>query len=128
MLTVLKGSGHYPLGPVEQYMMSDMIEKPAIFAGLTISNTFARQIVHDTLAFRHLDSSDSDTANLPLLAFVLDQLFEKRSDHSLSGDAYKSMGGVSGAVAEHVKAVEKQLRATYGGPPAIIWGGFFISS
>jgi len=110
MLGVLKGSGHHPLGRVEPYKMTDMIVKPANCAGLSVSEQLAHRIVHDTLAFRNLDSSDSDTANLPLLAFVLDQLFEKRSNHSLTGDAYKSMGGVSGAVAEHVKAVEKELR------------------
>ena len=87
-----------------------MIVKPAIFSGLTISDTLARRIVNDTLAFRNLDSSDSDTANLPLLAFVLDHLFEKRSDRGLSGEVYTSIGGISGAVAEHVKTVEKELR------------------
>ena len=51
MLSVLKGSGHYPLGPDEPFMMSDMIVKPAIFSGLTISDTLARRIVNDTLAF-----------------------------------------------------------------------------
>jgi formylglycine-generating enzyme required for sulfatase activity len=65
-----------------------------------------------------LEASDSDTANLPLLAFVLDQLFQKRSDHRLSDKAYKTMGGITGAVAEHVKAVERQLRKVSGAKTA----------
>ena len=110
MLSVLKGAGHYPLGGVEPFMMSDMIVKPAHCAGLTVSDRLARRIVNDTLAFRNLESSDSDTANLPLLAFVLDQLFLNRSDHTLSDEAYNAMGGISGAIEEHVKTVEKELR------------------
>jgi Domain of unknown function (DUF4062)/AAA ATPase domain len=110
MLGVLKGSGHYPLGRVEPYMMTDMIVKPAQCAGLTVSDGLARRIVNDTLAFRNLESSESDTANLPLLAFVLDRLFLNRSDHSLSEEAYKAVGGISGAIEEHVKTVEKELR------------------
>lgn len=84
MLSVLKGSGHYPLGRVEPYMMPDMIVKPAQCAGLEVSGHFARRIVSDTLAFRNLESSESDSVNLPLMAFVLNQLFLKRTDHSLS--------------------------------------------
>jgi formylglycine-generating enzyme required for sulfatase activity len=114
MLGVLKGSGHYPLGPVAPYMMTDMIVKPAQCAGLTVSDAFAKRIVSDTLAFRSLENSESDTANLPLLAFVLDRLFQNRVDHSLSEEAYKAMGGVSGAIAEHVRAVEKELRQADG--------------
>lgn len=114
MLGVLKGSGHYPLGPVAPFMMTDMIVKPAQCAGLTVSDAFARRIVSDTLAFRNLENSESDTANLPLLAFVLDRLFQNRVNHSLSEEAYKTMGGVSGAIAEHVDAVEKELRQLNG--------------
>jgi formylglycine-generating enzyme required for sulfatase activity len=109
MLAVLKGPSHYPLGRVEPVMMADMIVKPALCAGLTISDTLARRIAYDTLSFRGQESSDSEAANLPLLAFILDQLFEKRADHKLSDDAYRTMGGIAGAIAEHVKAVEGQL-------------------
>ena len=66
MLKVLNGRGHYGLGPVEQFMMQDMIIEPAKCAGLTVSENLARRIVNDTGA---------EPGNLPLLAFVLDQLF-----------------------------------------------------
>ena len=97
MLRILRGPAHYPLGPVEPFMLSDMIVKPAQCAGLRITDTLARRIVHDT---------GSEPGNLPLLAFVLHQLFEKRSDHELSAAVYDSLGGVSGAIAKHAKNVE----------------------
>src|SRR5262249_31605950 len=105
MLQVLRGAGHYPLGRVEQFMMHDMIVKPANCAGLTVSDNLARRIVNDTT---------SESANLPLLAFVLNQLFEKRSDHELSEKVYKDLGGVSGAIAEHVKTVEEKMHQDLG--------------
>jgi Domain of unknown function (DUF4062)/AAA ATPase domain len=106
MLQVLRGPGHYPLGRVEQFMMHDMIVKPANCAGLKISENLARRIVNDT---------GPESANLPLLAFVLDQLFKKRSDHELSEEVYKTLGGVGGAIAEHVKMVEEAIRRELGG-------------
>ena len=87
-------------------MMHDMIVEPAKCAGLTVSENLARRIVNDTGA---------EPGNLPLLAFVLDQLFEKRSNHELSGEVYKTLGGVSGAIAEHVKTVEEKMRQALGG-------------
>ena len=77
MLSVLRGSGHFPLGRVEPYMMVDMIKRPAECAGLKVLDSFARRIVNDTLASRNLESAESDSANLPLMAFVLNQLFLK---------------------------------------------------
>src|SRR5262249_5655533 len=106
MLQVLRGQGHYPLGRVEPFMMQDMIVKPANCAGLKVSDNLARHIVNDTA---------SESANLPLLAFVLNQLFEKRSDHELSEKVYKDLGSVSGAIAEHVKTVEEKMRQELGG-------------
>ena len=81
MLRILRGPGHYPLGPVEPFMLSDMIVKPAQCAGLSVNETLARRIVQDT---------GTEPGSLPLLAFVLNQLFEKRSDHELSEAVYKS--------------------------------------
>ncbi len=109
MVKVLNGRGHYALGPVGQLMMHDMIVKPAKCAGLTVSDNLARHVVNDTGA---------EPGNLPLLAFVLDQLFEKRSDHELSEEVYKTLGSVGGAIAEHVKTVEEKMRQELGGKAA----------
>ncbi|GJL51059.1 MAG: hypothetical protein NPIRA01_22860 [Nitrospirales bacterium] len=86
-------------------MMQDMIMKPAEAAGLSISETFSSRLIHDT---------ETNSANLPLLAFVLEQLFKKRSDHELSEVVYQNLGGVAGAIGEHVKAVEEKNRQSVG--------------
>jgi len=99
-------------------MMHDIIVKPANCAGLKISENLARRIVNDT---------GSESANLPLLAFVLDQLFKKRSDHELSEGVYKDLGGVGGAIAEHVKMVEEAIRRELGGKASEILPKIFQS-
>jgi Sulfatase-modifying factor enzyme 1/AAA ATPase domain len=107
MLQILRGpAGHYPLGPVEPFMLSDMIVKPAECAGLRVHETLARQIVSDT---------GTGPGSLPLLAFVLNQLFEKRTDHELSEAVYKTLGGVTGAIAQHAESVESKIRNELGG-------------
>ena len=105
MLRILRGPGHYPLGQVEPFMLSDMIVKPAQCAGLRVTDTLARRMVHD---------AGSEPGNLPLLAFVLHQLFERRSDHELSAAVYESLGGVTGAIAKHAKNVETAIRRELG--------------
>ncbi len=62
-----------------------------------MSEGFAKRLIHDT---------ESDTVNLPLLAFVLNRLFDDRQDHELREAAYDALGGVTGAIAAHVKEVE----------------------
>jgi hypothetical protein len=105
MLQVLRGAGHYPLGRVEPFMMHDMIVKPANCAGLKVSENLAHRIVNDT---------GSESANLPLLAFVLQQLFDKRSDHELSEEVYKTLGGIAGTIAKHAKMVEEKIHRELG--------------
>ncbi len=100
MVKVLRGSGHYPVGPVEPFMLTDMILKPALCAGLRVTDQLARRIVEETKA---------KEGNLPLLGFVLEQLFVKRVDHELSEDLYKRLGGVAGAIGAHVKTVEAKI-------------------
>lgn len=105
MVKVLNGKGHYALGPVKAYMMEDMILKPAQAAGLTMTETFAKRLIHDT---------EAESANLPLLAFVLDRLFQQRTDSVLSETVYNTLGGVTGAIGAHVKQVEDTLERKLG--------------
>lgn len=111
MLRVLRGPGHYPLGPVEPFMLLDMIVKPARCAGLKITEELARRIV---------DETGSGPSYLPLLAFVLNQLFEKRPDHELNEAVYKSVGGVAGAIAQHAQEVEASIRREQGAKAAAL--------
>ena len=105
MLRILRGLGHYPLGPVEPFMLSDMIVKPAQCAGLKVSEILVRRIVNDT---------GTEPGSLPLLAFVLNQLFEERTDHELTEKVYKDLGGVVGAIAQHAASVETKIRNELG--------------
>ena len=106
MLRILRGPGHYPLGPVEPFMLPDTIVKPAQCAGLSINETLARRIVHD---------AGAEPGGLPLLAFVLNQLFEKRSDRDLNEAVYETLGGVTGAIAQHAGSVEATIHRKLGG-------------
>ena len=105
MLGILRGPGHYPLGAIESFMLSAMIVKPARCAGLSITDILADRIVRET---------GSELGNLPLLAFALNQLFEKRSDHDLPEAVYKNSGGVTGAIAKHAEQVERTMHSDQG--------------
>src|SRR5262245_21420878 len=96
---------HYPFGSVEPLMLADMIVKPAECAGLSVNEGLAHRIVQDT---------GTEPGSLPLLAFVLSQLFEKRSDHELSEAMYNLLGGVTGAIAQQAGSVETNIRHNLG--------------
>ncbi len=98
---VLNGQGHYVLAPVEPLMMQEMIMKPAQCAGLSISEQFARRLINDTR---------EESANLSLLAFILNTFFGERANYQLSETIYNSVGGVPGAIADHIKTVEEKIQ------------------
>ncbi len=116
MLNILNSDGHYALGPVQPSMMQDMIRKPAQAAGLSMSEGFAKRLIHDT---------ESDAVNLPLLAFVLNKLFDDRHDHELRESAYDALGGVTGAIAAHVKEVESAIAVKIKVDPTIVLPDIF---
>lgn len=102
LLKVLRGRGYYPLGQVDAIAMAEMIREPARCAGLEISDRLVRRILKDCGA---------QAGSLPMLAFVLKRLFELRDGRTLSEAVYDKIGGVGGAIAEHVAEVEAELRA-----------------
>ena len=114
MLRVLRGPGHYPLGPIEQFILPDLIAKPAVSAGLCIGDNLVRRIVHETIS-KDSDGVRPDQSNLPFLAFVMDQLFDKRVNQELSERVYEDIGGVEGAIAHHASQVETDLHSTSDG-------------
>lgn len=105
MRMVLGSQGHYPLGPIEPYMVEDLVIRPARCAGLRLSHDLARRIVHE---------AGVDAGNLPILAFLLNQLFEKRRDHELTTEGYLALGKAAGAVKQHAEQVEADLEKTDG--------------
>lgn len=113
LLRLLRGKGHYPVGPIEPFMLSDLIEKPARCAGLHIDDRLVRRIAHEAVA-KADDTKGSGQSNLPLLAFVLNQLFEKRQDHELSESVYERLGGIKGAIAHHAAKAKATIRHEQG--------------
>ncbi|MBV9707476.1 MAG: helix-turn-helix domain-containing protein [Chloroflexi bacterium] len=79
-----------------------VIEGPASQPDVQL--TFEENLVGDLL----FDSYDQVGA-LPLLEFTLDQLFQQRSDHRLTMQSYREMGGVKGALAKHAEATYASL-------------------
>ncbi len=110
LLTVLRGSGHYPLGGLEAYMLHDMITKPAQCAGLYIT---------DSLAWRLVRDAGTEPGSLPLLAFVLRRLFDEREDSELSEAIYDRLSGsetngMQGVLANYATEVERQFQDAFG--------------
>ncbi len=86
-------------------MLPDLIIKPAQCAGLRIHKILAKQIISDMGA---------KGGHLPLLAFLLNELYTKRSNGELSEAVYNELGGVNGAIAYHARKVEAVIRDTWG--------------
>jgi formylglycine-generating enzyme required for sulfatase activity len=105
MRAVLGSKGHHPLGPIEAFMLEDLITQPARCAGLHVDDDLAKRIVYE---------AGSDPGNLPILAFLLNQLFEKRHDRELTTEGYLALGKVSGAVKQHAEQVEDDLEKKEG--------------
>ncbi len=105
MRAVLGSKGHHPLGPIEPFMLEDLITHPARCAGLHLSDDLARRIVYE---------AGSDPGNLPILAFLLNQLFEKRHDRELTTEGYLTLGKVAGAIKQHAEQVESKIQQSDG--------------
>lgn len=76
------------------------IERPAAALGLVFDAGLVDQILAEI--------GDSP-ANLPLLAYTLDKLWENRDGRTLTLAAYRKMGGVSGALQSHAEALVARL-------------------
>jgi WD40 repeat protein/DNA-binding SARP family transcriptional activator len=86
-----------PLGPQE---VEQAVERPAMGVGVRVDPGLVDQIVSDV---------GHAPAALPLLQFALTEVFERRSDHLLTRDAYKDVGGLTGALARRAEEAYDQL-------------------
>ena len=96
LLRILNGRGHIALGPIDAGSIRDLILKPAQCAGLSLSEQFVRRLVRE---------AGNDPGSLPLLAFALRQLFDKRDGENLTEQAYDDIGGLVGAIGQQVDEV-----------------------
>ena len=82
--------------PMEVEDLRATIEQPA--AQPDVRLTFEGNLVGDLLF-----EVQGQAGALPLLQFTLDQLFQRRSGHRLTLQAYREIGGVKGALSQHAE-------------------------
>ena len=79
------------------------IERPAARVGVGVEPELVAALVADV---------NEQPGALPLLQYTLSELFEGRGDGRLTLDAYRQLGGISGALAQRADAVYGALDAT----------------
>jgi transcriptional regulator with XRE-family HTH domain len=82
--------------PMEIQELRAAIEQPAQLSDVCV--TFEGNLVGDLLF-----EVQRQPGALPLLQFTLDQLFQRRHDHLLTFEAYREIGGVTGALAQQAE-------------------------
>ena len=91
---------NYHLGLVSTRIMQDMIVKPAQATG----NEFEAGLVEDILS-----EAAQEPGNLPLVAYLLKQLFERRQGHTFTKKAYQDVQGMVGAIGTQADQVLGEL-------------------
>ncbi|MDZ4762920.1 MAG: TIR domain-containing protein [Chloroflexota bacterium] len=102
ILSTMISRHNYLLRPMTTAELRESVEKPAALAGLILETGLLEEIL--------LDLGD-EPGSLPLLQFTLDQLYERREGRRLTLAAYKSIGGVRGALAQHAETTYNLLRS-----------------
>ncbi|MEL7243437.1 MAG: caspase family protein [Cyanobacteria bacterium J06573_2] len=93
-----------PLLKEEDYRQ--VIEKPAEKVGLAVDPELVQKLLEDLLQ----EKENQATGSLPLLQFVLEQLWEERQASQLTLEAYqRKIGGLQGALNRKAEAVYKSL-------------------
>lgn len=90
------------LGPMSTGELEDVIRRPASRVGIEIEPGLVAEIVRDTA---------EAPAALPLLQYILTELFERRAEDRLTVRAYRSLGGVRGVLERRAEAVFDSLSA-----------------
>lgn len=107
LVRLTSGRGLIPVLPPETDALRRLIEEPARLAGLVYE-----QRGDQTLADRILRDAAAHAELLPLLEYVLRELFEQRTaQRVLTWEAYEKLGGVMGALATRAEDTFKALPA-----------------
>jgi tetratricopeptide (TPR) repeat protein len=96
------GDGVVNIGPMTRDELSRSITQPAVKNGLRFE---------DGLVGRILDDVGREPGNLPLLEFLLTELWEKRQGLELELTAYEAIGGVRRAIAEQAEKTFDRLNS-----------------
>jgi tetratricopeptide (TPR) repeat protein/ABC-type multidrug transport system fused ATPase/permease subunit len=101
-----EGDGKYLLAAPVPAEIAQIIRQPAREAGLTFEAAAADGESLDDVI---LAAAASDPDSLPLLEFLLAQLWERREGGLLSFSAYQAVGGLEGALGQHAQHAYEQL-------------------
>ncbi|HEU4692394.1 MAG TPA: tetratricopeptide repeat protein [Vicinamibacterales bacterium] len=113
-MALKEGDGQFDLLPPTMREIGQIIRLPAAAAGLRFeSRPHTAERLDDTIR----DAAAGNAAALPLLEFLLEELYKRRStDNVLTFRAYEELGGVAGALAQRaeevLEAVSPEARAT----------------
>ena len=99
-LTDLAGTSTVLLGPMTAEELTRAIELPARAAGLRMDANLAPALVADVL---------QQPGGLPLLSSTLLELWQRREGRALRVDAYRALGGITGAIGRVAEAVFDRL-------------------
>lgn len=107
LITMMQGSGTYPLPAPSATDIGQMIRQPAAIAGLAFEeNTSTGEKLDELLR----DAALQDPAALPLLSYTLEQLHERRDESgTLTLNAYRELGGLEGAIGTRAETVFTSL-------------------
>lgn len=96
ILRIFNAGYNYHLGPVSPRTLQDMIEQPAQATGYEFEPELVEKMLRDAA---------QEPGNLPLVAYALKQLFERRRRQTFTHEAYKVIGGVAGAIGTEAEKV-----------------------
>lgn len=82
--------------PINEHGLREAVEKPAELFKVGFASGLVDLIIRDV---------GQEPGNLPLLEFCLTQLWERQEFREINHDAYKAIGGVQQALANHADAV-----------------------
>ncbi|MDP3531716.1 MAG: hypothetical protein Q8S31_00285 [Alphaproteobacteria bacterium] len=107
LIELKEGEGQYHLLPPDFHEIGQMIRHPARAAGLKFEVRKSDGAKLDDLL--HEEAAKSPE-NLPLLEFVLDALFQERTEGNvLTFEAYENLGGIAGALARRAEEIFQDL-------------------
>jgi len=91
--------GLYNLAPPSTADYRDIIRRPAQAAGLTLEASTNRDLAAE------IEAEAGGDGALPMIAFLLEQLFQERRGELLTLEAYDRLGGAAGALAQRGEQV-----------------------
>lgn len=105
VLHLLNAGYNYHVGPVSVTALKAMIEQPANVTGYEFE---------ENLVDRLIDEAGKEPGSLPLVAYALKQLFERRVGCMFTHEAYQAMGGIAGAIGTKADEVLMKLGSEAG--------------